>query len=173
AFGVTPDMINIAKQVTNGAAPMGAVVANQTIYDTFMEAGGPEYMMELPHGYTYSGHPVSCAAGLAALDVLQKSGLIQRVKQMSGYFEDAVHSLKGSKYITDIRNFGFAAGITIEASPGEPALRPYEVAMDMWKKGFYVRYGGDTVQLGLPFITETDEIDILVEAMSDSFKALS
>ena len=173
AFGVTPDMINIAKQLTNGVIPMGAVVARQDIYDTFMETGGPEYMMEIPHGYTYSGHPVACAAGLAALEFLQSSGLIQRVKQMSGYFEDAVHSLKDSKFISDIRNYGFAAGFTIEALPGEPARRPFEAAMDMWKKGFYVRYGGDTIQLGLPFITETDEIDLLVEALGDSFNGLA
>ncbi len=171
-FGVKPDMINIAKQLTNGAVPMGAVIARQEIYDTFMEAGGPEYMVELPHGYTYSAHPVSCAAGLAALEVLQRDRVIGRVKQMSGYFEDAVHSLKGAKYISDIRNFGFAAGFTVEAAPGEPALRPFEVAMDMWQKGFYVRYGGDTVQLGIPFITETDEIDRLVEALGDSFNGL-
>jgi len=137
-----------------------------------METGGPDYMVEIPHGYTYSGNPVASAAGLAALDVLKTNGLIQRVKQMSGYFQDAVHSLKGGKYITDIRNYGFAAGFTIESAPGEPALRPFEAAMDMWKKGFYVRYGGDTVQLGLPFITETDEIDILVEALGESFNAL-
>ncbi len=173
AFGVVPDLMNIAKQLTNGVVPMGAVVARQDIYETFMETGGPEYMMEIPHGYTYSGHPVACAAGLAALGVLQSSGLIQRVKQMSGYFEDAVHSLKGRKYISDIRNFGFAAGFSVEAAPGEPALRPYQVAMDMWKKGFYVRYGGDTIQLGLPFISKTDEIDLLVEALGDSFNALA
>ena len=171
-FGVTPDMLNIAKQLTNGAVPMGAVVARQEIYDTFMEAGGPDYMVELPHGYTYSAHPVGCAAGLAALDVLKQSRVIDRVKQMSGYFEDAVHSLKGSRYVTDIRNFGFSAGFSVEAVPGEPALRPFEVAMDMWEKGFYVRYGGDTIQLGVPFITETDEIDRLVEALGDSFNGL-
>lgn len=171
AFGVTPDMLNIAKQLTNGAVPMGAVVARQEIYDTFMENGGPEYMMELPHGYTYSGHPVACAAGLAALDVLEQGGYIDRVKQMSGYFEDAVHSLKDAKHVTDIRNYGFAAGFTLAPHPGEPARRPYEVAMDMWQKGFYVRYGGDTIQLGIPFITETDEIDLLVSALGDSFNA--
>lgn len=171
-FGVKPDMINIAKQLTNGAIPMGAVIARQEIYDTFMEAGGPEYMIELPHGYTYSAHPVGCAAGIAALDVLKESRLIERVNQMSAYFEEAVHSIKGAKYVSDIRNFGFAAGITLEAAPGEPAKRPYEAAMDMWKKGFYVRYGGDTIQLGLPFITESEEIDRLVEALGDSFNGL-
>lgn len=172
-FGVTPDMINIAKQLTNGTVPMGAVVARQGIYDTFMDEGGADYMLELPHGYTYSAHPVACAAGLAALNVLQENRLIDRVKQMSGYFEDAVHALKGCKYVSDIRNFGFAAGFTVEAAPGEPALRPYNVAMDMWQKGFYVRYGGDTIQLGIPFITETDEIDSLVDALGNSFNGLA
>jgi len=173
AFGVTLDMINIAKQLTNGAVPMGAVVARRGIYDTFMETGGPGYMIELPHGYTYSAHPVACAAGLATLDVLKKNGLIERVRRMSGYVEDAVHSLKGIKHVTDIRNYGFAAGFTLAAQPGEPARRPFEVAMDMWRKGFYVRYGGDTIQLGFPFITETEEIDRLVEALGDSFNGLS
>ena len=169
AFEVKPDMINVAKQLTNGAIPMGAVIVRQDIYETFMDQGGPEYMLELPHGYTYSAHPVACAAGLAALEVLQRDKYIDRVKQMSGYFEDAVHSLKGVKHVTDIRNYGFAAGFSVEAIPGEPAKRPYEVAMDMWKKGFYVRYGGDTIQLGLPFITENEAIDRLVDALGDSF----
>ena len=173
AFGVTPDMLNVAKQVNNGSVPMGAVIAKRFIYDTFMEKGGPEYMIELPHGYTYSGHPVACAAGLAALDVLEKSRLIERVRQMSAYVEDAVHSLKGCKHVTDIRNFGFAAGFTLDSLPGEPAKRPFEVAMDMWRKGFYVRYGGDTVQVGFPFITESEEIDRFIDALGDSFNAVS
>ena len=173
AFGVTPDIMTLAKQLTNGAIPMGAVVAKQEIYDTFMEKGGPDYMVELPHGYTYSAHPVACAAGLAALDVLQRGSYIQQVADMSPYFEEAVHSLKGSRFITDIRNCGFAAGITLEAAPGEPARRPFEAAMKMWQKGFYVRYGGATIQLGLQFTTEKQEIDSLIDALGESFNDLS
>ncbi|MEH6549621.1 MAG: aspartate aminotransferase family protein [Pseudomonadales bacterium] len=169
AFGVTPDIINIAKQVTNGAIPLGAVVVKQEIYDTFMEHGGADYLVELPHGYTYSAHPVACAAGLATLNVLQEQNLIARVAELSPYFEEAVHSLKGANAVTDIRNYGFAAGFTLEAYPGEPARRPYEVAMRMWRKGFYVRYGADTIQLGLPFITEKTEIDSLINALGESF----
>ncbi|XAH23869.1 aspartate aminotransferase family protein [Xylophilus sp. GW821-FHT01B05] len=168
AFGVVPDIMNIAKQVTNGAQPLGAVIAKKEIYDTFMAAGGPDYMLEFPHGYTYGAHPVACAAGIAALDVLVKEDMIGRVKALAPHFEAAVHSLKGVKHVTDIRNYGLAAGITLAPVPGEPAKRPYEVALACWKKGFYVRYGGDTIQLAPPFISEKAEIDRLVNALGDA-----
>lgn len=168
AFGVTPDILNIAKQVTNGVQPLGAVVAKKEIYDTFMAAGGSGYMLEFPHGYTYSAHPVACAAGLATLDILQKEDMIGRVKALAPHFENAVHSLKGAKHVNDIRNFGLAAGLTIDALPGEPALRPYQIGMAMWKKGFYVRYGGDTIQLAPPFIATPEEIDRLIDALGDT-----
>ncbi|ABM39330.1 aspartate aminotransferase family protein [Polaromonas naphthalenivorans] len=168
AFGVTPDILNIAKQVTNGAQPLGAVVAKKEIYDTFMAAGGLEYLLEFPHGYTYSAHPVACAAGLATLDILQKEDMMGRVNALAPYFENAVHGLKGVKHVTDIRNFGLAAGFSIDALPGEPARRPYEIGMAMWKKGFYVRYGGDTIQLAPPFIATPEEIDRLIDALGET-----
>ena len=173
AFGVKPDIINTAKQLTNGVVPMGAVICKQEIYDTFMQQGGPEYAIELPHGYTYSGHPVACAAGIAALNILERDGLIERVKTMAPVFETALHSLKGTQFIADIRNFGLAGGLSIEHAPGEPMLRPYLIAMAMWKKGFYVRYGGDTIQLGLPFTVETDEIDTLISALGETIGELN
>lgn len=173
AFGVTPDMMTIAKQLTNGVIPMGAVVAKQEIYDTFMEAGGAEYMLELPHGYTYSAHPVACAAGLASLDILVQDKLIERVNTVSPQFQEMLHSLRGTQYIADIRNYGLAGALTIESAPGEPALRPYQIAMKCWEKGFYVRYGGDTIQLGLPFTVETDEIDSLINAVGESINELA
>ncbi len=168
AFGVKPDIMNTAKQITNGAQPLGAVIATKEIYNTFMAAGGPEYMMEFVHGYTYSAHPVACAVGVAALDVLKRDDLINRVKDLAPYFEQAVHSLKGRKHVTDIRNYGLAAGFTIDALPGEPARRPYEIAMKCLEKGFYVRYGGDTIQLAPPFIIEKSEIDSLVCALGEA-----
>ncbi|SEA11326.1 aspartate aminotransferase family protein [Microbulbifer marinus] len=168
AFGVTPDIINTAKQLTNGAVPMGAVIAKQEIYDTFMEQGGPDYLLELPHGYTYSAHPVACAAALAALDILERDNLFARAGELALVLEERVHQLKGTPLITDIRNCGVAAGLTIEAAPGEPLLRPYQIAMKMWEKGFYVRYGGDTIQLGMPFVAQPEEIDTLVSALGDS-----
>ena len=167
-FGVTPDILNFAKQVTNGAQPLGGCVATAEIYNTFMAAGGPEYMLEFAHGYTYSAHPVACAAGLAALDILQKEDLPARVKALAPKFEAAVHGLKGAKHVADIRNFGLAAGFTISPVAGEPAKRPYEIAMAMWDKGFYVRYGADTIQLAPPFISTEAEIDRLVSALGDA-----
>lgn len=172
AFGVVPDLMTVAKQLTNGVIPMGAVIARQGIYDTFMEAGGADYMLELPHGYTYSAHPVACAAGLASLDILANDKLVERVQSIAPQFEELLHSLKGTQYVTDIRNYGLAGALSIEAAPGEPALRPYQIAMKCWQKGFYVRYGGDTIQLGLPFTVEAEEIDRVINAVGDSIREL-
>ncbi|MDX2321071.1 MAG: aspartate aminotransferase family protein [Moritella sp.] len=173
AFGVVPDIINIAKQVTNGVIPMGAVIAKQEIYDTYMAHSGAEHNIEFPHGYTYSAHPVACAAGLATLDILQKEKIPERVKSLSTYFQQAVHSLKGCKHVTDIRNYGFSAGFTIESAPGEPTLRPYLIGLKMWQKGFFIRYGGATIQLGLPFTTEKSEIDSLINALGETFNEIA
>lgn len=173
AFGVTPDIMTVAKQVTNGAQPLGAVIVSKDIYETFMNAGGPDYMVEFPHGYTYSAHPVACAAGIAALDVLVKSDLVSRVRSLAPYFEQAVHGLSGEPHVSDIRNYGFAAGLTIEPIAGEPARRPYEIAMACWKKGFYVRYGADTIQLAPPFIAEKAEIDRLIGALGDALNEVN
>lgn len=173
AFGVVPDIMNFAKQVTNGTQPLGGCVASKDIYDTFMAAGGPEYMLEFAHGYTYSAHPIACAAGVAALDLLEKEDGPGRVKALAPYFESAVHSLKGTRHIADIRNYGLAAGFTIEHAPGEPAKRPYEIAMKMWELGFYVRYGADTIQLAPPFISERAEIDRLINALGETIQTVA
>ncbi len=169
AFGVTPDIMNVAKQITNGSQPLGAVLVKKEIYDTFMAAGGPDYLLEFAHGYTYSAHPVPCAVGLATLDLLVKENMVDKVKALAPHFENAVHSLKGAKHITDIRNYGLAAGITVDALPGEPARRPYDIAMAMLAKGFYVRYGGDTIQLAPPFISTPAQIDSLINALGETF----
>jgi len=168
AFGARPDIMTIAKQLTNGAVPMGAVVVDQSIYDCFMNTSAPEYALELPHGYTYSAHPLACAAGLASLETIQQGNVISRVAEIAPFFEESLHSLANSPNIVDIRNFGLAGGLTLVPYPGEPLRRPYEVAMDMWQKGFYVRYGGDTIQLGLPFVVSKEEITSLINALGDS-----
>ncbi|WP_424860166.1 aspartate aminotransferase family protein [Tepidimonas sp. HKU77] len=174
AFGVTPDILNFAKQVTNGVQPLGGVVVRQDIYDTFMAAGGPEYALEFPHGYTYSAHPVACAAGLASLHLLERDEALARVRALASVFEEAVHSLRGaSLHLTDIRNVGLAAGLTLAPVPGEPLKRPFEVAMRMWAKGFYVRYGGDTVQLAPPFISTEAEIQRLIDALGETLRELA
>ena len=171
AFGVTPDILNLAKQVTNGAQPLGAVVTSHAIYDTFMAAGGPEYLVEFPHGYTYSAHPVACAAGIATLDLLTREHMVQRAAELAPAFENAVHSLQGCQHVTDIRNYGLAAGLSIASVPGEPARRPYEIAMRCLAQGFYVRYGGDTIQLAPPFISTPTEIDRLIDALGSAILA--
>ncbi len=161
AFGVTPDILNFAKQVTNGVIPMGGVAVKSEIHDTFLAAGGPHYAIEFPHGYTYSGHPVACAAGLATLALLKEENVVEQVQALMPHFEAAVHGLKGLPHITDIRNFGLAAGITLAALPGEPARRPFEIAMRCWARGYYVRYGLDTLQFAPPFISTPQEISDL------------
>jgi beta-alanine--pyruvate transaminase len=171
-FGVTPDIMGLAKQISNGAVPLGAVVVGNEIYDTFINNGGPDYMVEFPHGYTYSAHPVACAAGIAALDVLVDDGLVARVKEIAPIFEEAVHSLKGSPYVTDIRNYGLAAGISLEHFPNEPLKRPFEVGLKCLEKGFYVRWGADTLQLAPPFIVNQEQINGLINAVGESLHEL-
>jgi beta-alanine--pyruvate transaminase len=168
AFGVTPDLMTFAKQSTNGTQPLSGVVVKREIYDAFMNAGGQEYLLELPHGYTYSAHPVACAAGIATFDLLEREHVPERVRKLAPHFESAVHGLRGARHVMDIRNYGLAAGFTLEALPGEPARRPYEVAMAMLDKGFYVRYGGATIQLAPPFISTPAEIDRLVDALGET-----
>jgi len=171
AFGVTPDLLNFAKQITNGAQPLGGVIAKTEIYDAIVGAGGPEYMLELPHGYTYSAHPVACAAGIAAIDLLAKERAVERVRELAPHFERVVHELKGQKHVVDIRNFGLAAGLTLDSFPKEPAKRPFEVAMHCLAKGVYVRYGGDTIQLAPPFTSEKAELDRLVNVLGEALAA--
>ncbi len=170
-FDVTPDMLTFAKQITNGMQPMGGVVVKQEIYDFFMSADTPDYMVEFPHGYTYSAHPIACAAGNATLSLLKNSDVIARSAALAPHFENAVHSLRGLPHITDIRNLGLAAGIMIAPYPNEPARRPYEIAMRCWEQGVYVRYGGDTIQLAPAFIMTPSEVDRLIETLRTAIKS--
>ncbi len=171
AFGVVPDIMNVAKGLTNGAVPMGAVVASREIYQTFMDNGGPNYLVEFPHGYTYSAHPVACAAGLAALDLFERENLADKAAALAPHFENVLHGLKGLKHVADIRNYGLAGAVTIAALPGEPARRPYEIAMKCWDAGYYVRYGGDTLQFGPHFYSETADLDRLMNVVADAIQA--
>ena len=167
-FGVTPDIMGLAKQITNGAIPMGAVVVGADIYGSFMVTGGPEYMVEFPHGYTYSAHPVACAAGLAALDLLVADDLVSNVRRLAPVLEAAVHSLKDHSLVTDVRNYGLAAGLSIAHAPGEPMKRPFELGVRCLEKGFYVRWGADTLQLAPPFVATAEQIQALVNAVGES-----
>ncbi|MFJ4453126.1 aspartate aminotransferase family protein [Pseudomonas sp. NPDC089392] len=171
-FGVTPDLMNIAKQVTNGAIPMGAVVASSEIYNTFMYQASPEYAVEFAHGYTYSAHPVACAAALATLDLLEKDNLVQQSAELAPHFEKAIHGLKGSRHIVDIRNCGLAGALQVAPRDGDALIRPFEAGMALWKAGFYVRFGGDTLQFGPTFNTQPQELDRLFDAVGEALHGI-
>ena len=157
-FGVTPDMITCAKGLTNGAVPMGAVLVSRKIYDAFM--AGPAGI-ELFHGYTYSAHPIACAAGLAALSVYQREGLLTRAKQMAPAFEQAVHSLRGLPHVIDIRNYGLVAGIELASIAGSPGARAFGVYLECFERGLLIRTTGDIIALSPALIIEPDHIDEL------------
>jgi beta-alanine--pyruvate transaminase len=166
-FGVTPDIINTAKQITNGAIPLGAVVASNEIYQTFMQQQLPLHAIEFTHGYTYSGHPVACAAGLATLELLKKDQLIEQSAALAPMFEEKLHALRGSKHIVDIRNCGLAGALQLAPRDGDAAIRPYEAGIKLWQAGFYVRFGGDTLQFGPSFNTTPAQLDTLFNAVGD------
>ncbi|HET6632912.1 MAG TPA: aspartate aminotransferase family protein [Rhodanobacteraceae bacterium] len=166
-FGVVPDIMTLAKGLTNGAAPMGAVVASDAIYDAFMDADLPEYGIEFLHGYTYTAHPIACAAGLAAMDIFEREDMAGRAAAMAPYFEQQIHALKGLRNIVDIRNLGMAAAVQIEPAPGAPGKRTWEISMECWKRGMYLRFSTDTVQLGPPFICDKSEIDTMCNILAD------
>ncbi|KRB49474.1 MAG: aspartate aminotransferase family protein [Pseudomonadota bacterium] len=170
-FGVTPDMITIAKGVTNGAVPMGGVITREGIFDAIADAsnGG----IELFHGYTYSGHPLACAAAMATLDVYEEEGLFQRCADISPHFEDQVHSLRGVAHVTDIRNLGLMAAIELASRPGAPGARATEVFNRCFDKGVLVRVTGDVIALSPPFIVELAQIDHIVETLREAIGAVA
>lgn len=167
-FGVKPDIMNVAKQITNGAIPMGAVIASSEIYQTFMNQTSPEYAVEFGHGYTYSAHPVACAAALATLDLLEKENLIQQSADLAQHFERTLHGVKGAKHIVDIRNCGLAGAIQIAPREGDAIVRPFEAGMALWKAGFYVRFGGDTLQFGPTFNAKPEDLDRMFDAVGEA-----
>ncbi|MBZ9538072.1 aspartate aminotransferase family protein [Modicisalibacter tunisiensis] len=173
AFGVTPDIMTVAKQVTNGAVPMGAVIASRMIFDTFMQGGGPRHGIEFPHGYTYSAHPVACAAGLAALELFEAEDFPAQVRSLAPAFEARLHALKGCPHLVDIRNYGLAGAVQLAHRDGDPTLRPRDAALALWEAGFYVRYGGDTLQFGPPFGTTETELECLFDAVATALDKLA
>lgn len=162
-YGVTPDIMTTAKGLTNGCVPMGAVFVRQAIHDVFMQ-GGPG--IELPHGYTYSGHPLACAAALATLDTYEEEGLLTRGAALHSKLEDAVHSLRGLPHIIDIRNTGLVAAVELAPRPDAPAgRRAFEVFLACWEAGVLVRATGDTIALSPPLIISEAQIDQLTDTL--------
>jgi len=167
-FGVTPDLMTVAKGLTNGCVPMGAVFASDKIHDAFMS--GPEHLIEFFHGYTYSAHPLACAAALGTLATYADEGLLTRATQMQGYFADALHSLKGLPNVIDIRNIGLVGGVELAPLPGDPAKRAFNVFLDCWEQGVLVRTTGDIVALSPPLIIEKPQIDRIVDVLGAAIK---
>jgi beta-alanine--pyruvate transaminase len=167
-FGVTPDLMTVAKGVTNGCVPMGAVFVKREIHDAFMT--GPDHLIEFFHGYTYSSHPLACAAGLATLDVYAEEGLLTRAKELEGYFADAVHGLRELPNVIDVRNIGLVAGIELSPLPGAPAKRAFDIFLDLYERGLLIRTTGDTIALSPPLIIEKGQIDQIVDMLSGALK---
>jgi beta-alanine--pyruvate transaminase len=167
-FGVTPDMITCAKVLTNGCVPMGAVLASKEIYDAFMQ--GPPGAIELFHGYTYSAHPVACAAGLAALQIYQGENLLSRARQTGPTFEKAVHELRGLPHVIDIRNYGLVAGIELAPITGTPGARAFGVYLKCFERGLLIRTTGDIIALSPALIIEPKHIEELFGVLSEAIR---
>ncbi|SDB55810.1 aspartate aminotransferase family protein [Bauldia litoralis] len=169
-FGVTPDIVLTAKGVTNGVVPMGAVFVKKEIYETFMN--GPEHMIEFFHGYTYSGNPVSSAAGLATLDIYEEEGLLNRGAELADYWADALHSLKGLPHVIDIRNCGLVGAIELEPIAGQPTKRAFTAFLQAFEKGLLIRTTGDIIALSPPLIITKGQIDKLFDTLKDILQSL-
>ncbi|MCA3714146.1 MAG: aspartate aminotransferase family protein [Phenylobacterium sp.] len=163
ALGVTPDIMTTAKGITNGALPMGAVFAHRKVHDAIVQ--GPPAAIEFFHGYTYSGHPVACAAALASLEVYRRDGLFTRVKTLAGLWEDSLHALRGKPNVIDIRNIGLMGAIELAPRPDAPGARGYEVLVKALKAGLLVRATGDIIALSPPLIISEAQIGQLFDIL--------
>jgi len=171
-FGVIPDLICCAKGLTNAAVPMGAVIAKQSIHDVFMQSA-PENGIEFYHGYTYSGHPLACAAAIATMQVYNDEKLFERAASMSTAFEEAAHKLKGLPHVKDIRNLGLVCGIELEPLPGKPTARAYEVfERCFWEKNLLIRTTGDIIALSPPLIINHEQIDSLFSTLAEVIQSI-
>ncbi|WP_395000954.1 aspartate aminotransferase family protein [Sphingomonas sp.] len=159
-FGVIPDMITLAKGLTNAAVPMGAVAVSRAIHDDIVD-NAPDGI-ELFHGYTYSGHPLAAAAGLATLDLYRDEALFERAAGLADYWADAVHALRGARHVIDLRNLGLVAGIELEPRPGAPTKRATELFHACFDHGLLVRASGDIIALSPPLIVSKAQIDEMV-----------
>ncbi|WP_235084810.1 aspartate aminotransferase family protein [Chromobacterium sp. Beijing] len=169
-FGVLPDIITCAKGLTNGVVPMGALLVKPEIHDAFMAAAG-ERMIEFPHGYTYSAHPLACAAAIASLDLYREEQLFERAAGLSAYFEERAHALRGQPYVKDIRNLGLVAGIEMDSRPGAAGQRGFDVFLKCWEQGVLVRFTGDILAVSPPLIIEKHEIDRLFDTIASALRA--
>src|SRR5688572_7092294 len=169
-FGVMPDLFTVAKGMTNGTVPMGAVFANDNIYDAFMQ--GPEGI-ELFHGYTYSGHPLACAAGIGTLDTYADEGILTRGATLEGLFEKSIHALKGEPHVIDVRNIGLMGAVELDPRPGKPGARAYEAFLKCFEAGVLVRWTGDVLAFSPPLIAEPAQIERIFQTVRDSLRGVA
>ena len=170
AFGVTPDIMTMAKALTNGAQPMGAVATRQTVYDTIIN-GGPKAGVEFFHGYTYSAHPAACAAGLAMMDIFAKERLVERAAAMSPRFMAAIHSLRDCPIVTDIRSIGMMAAVDV-AIDGVPGNRGHEAQKRLYDAGLNLKATGDALIIAPPLVLEDKHIDEIVTKLRSVLQTL-
>ena len=169
-FGITPDLMTLAKGITNGIIPMGAVLAGANIHDAFMK--GPEHMIEFFHGYTLSGNPVASAAGLATLETYKEEDLFEKAKSLSGYWEDAIHNLRDHPHVIDVRNMGLVGAIELQPIAGEPTKRAFQAFIDAYESGLLIRTTGDIIALSPPLIINKSQINQLFDILSSVLKGL-
>ena len=169
-FDVKPDLMTMAKAINNATVPMGAVAASREIYDTMLAAS--ETPIELFHGYTMTGHPLACAAGLATLEVFKEQRLFERAAELAHYWEDALHSLRDARHVIDVRNLGLIGGIELEPRPGKPTARALEAFRACFDKGLLIRVTGDIIAMSPPLIVETSHIDQMVDTIRSVLQTL-
>ncbi|WP_295536106.1 aspartate aminotransferase family protein [uncultured Thioclava sp.] len=169
-YGVTPDIMTTAKGLTNGVIPMGAVMTTGAVHDAFMN--GPEHMIELFHGYTYSGNPIASAAGLATLETYKQEGLFERAAEFAPYWQDALHSLKGTRHVIDIRNEGLIGAVELEPIAGEPTKRAFSAFLKAYEKGILIRTTGDIIAMSPPLIISKEQIDELIGTLKGVLETL-
>ncbi|MEE8333227.1 MAG: aspartate aminotransferase family protein [Alphaproteobacteria bacterium] len=169
-FGIRPDIMTLAKGLTNGAVPMSAIAVGAPIYDALMT--GPPAMVELFHGYTYSGHPLACAAGLATLDLYVRDGLFERAAELAPFWEDALHALKGKPHVIDLRNIGLVGAVELAPRDGAPGARAQDLFLRCFEDGLMVRQTGDIIALAPPLIIEKGDIEQMFEIIANALEGI-
>jgi beta-alanine--pyruvate transaminase len=170
-FDISPDIITTAKGLTNGTIPMGAVLVKKHVHDAFMNV--TEETIDFFHGYTYSGHPVACAAAIATLDLYKDEGLLTRTAELASYWEEAVHALKGLPHVIDIRNIGLIGAVEFDPIPEAPGQRAHTRFVEAFNRGLLTRATGDIIALSPPLIIEKKEIDQLFDIFSGVLKSVA
>jgi beta-alanine--pyruvate transaminase len=170
-FGIEPDLITFAKGITSGAVPLGGVIVKDSIYDTFTGAkgGGIEFF----HGYTYSGHPLACAAGIAALDTYEEEALFKKPAALAKHFENGIHAFKGLPHVVDCRNLGLIGAVELAARPGAAGARAFEAFEKCWDRGVFVRPVGDALAFCPPLIAEKKHLDEMFGVVAEVLKTLA